>query len=44
MGNEFYVCDWYYYPFVTWAEIEDGVPCDSSIWLLTDILNCIPGN
>jgi hypothetical protein len=42
-GNEFYVCDWYWYTFGAWAEINDGIPCDSSWWLATDILDCIGG-
>jgi len=42
--DEFYVCDWYWYTFIEWLLINDGSPCDSSIWLAGDILDCFGGN
>jgi hypothetical protein len=42
-GNEFYVCDWYWLTFFTWLTLNDGGPCDTSIWLATDVLDCIGG-
>jgi hypothetical protein len=43
-GNEFYVCDWYALIFSEWYYLNDNNPCDTSIWLATDILDCIGGN
>jgi hypothetical protein len=42
-GDEFYVCYAYWAIFGTWYYINDFSACDTSVWLATDILDCVPG-
>jgi len=43
MGDEMWCCDSYYYSFAVHLQINDGFPCENSLWIADYLFDCFGG-